>query len=65
MGAISGHNIIWRMSQYELVPYRVNSTASEATKTLNETYLTLLNKALTAKSFYFRYIRDFTLFLNQ
>jgi len=60
VGAISGHNIIWKMSQYELIPYRASTTASEATKALNEKYLGLLNKALTGQSFYFSFSYDVT-----
>ena len=58
VGCIDGQNMVWKMSEYELVPYNEHRAASETVKQLNEKYLTLLHKALSAESFYFSFTYD-------
>jgi len=58
IGPIDGQNIVWKMAKYELVPFHESRSAPESVKQLNETYLGLVHKALTGKSFYFSYTYD-------
>eukprot|EP00116_Pleurobrachia_bachei_P004663 sb/3464925/ len=60
VGQIDGKNTIWKMSKYELIPFREPRSPTEATRSLNEKYLALLHKALCGESFYFSYTYDIT-----
>lgn len=60
IGPIDGQSIVWKMSGYELIPFVESRSASESVKQLNEKYLNLLNKSLSADSFYFSYTYDLT-----
>ena len=56
-----GTSNVWRLKEYEIIPFHESRNATAELKQLNDKYLDLLHKTLSSGTFYFSYTYDVSL----